>query len=95
MGTILLLFSAILFGLEPIIAKPILAINDPMQVQFMRYFIAVIFLSPLLITNSLITKLTKKQILSSLLLGIVGMGIASPLFYPRIKINYGTKRNSY
>lgn len=82
------MLAAILYGLEPVIAKPILERNDPMQVQFMRYSIAAILLLPFLLTKQ-IRKLTKKQILNILLLGFLGMGLASPLFYLGLKLTTG------
>lgn len=87
-GTFFLLCVAILYGLEPIVAKLILERNDPMQVQFMRYSIAAILLLPLLFTKP-IKRLTKKQIFHILLLGFLGMGIASPLFYLGLKLTTG------
>ncbi len=88
-GTILLIFSAILYGLEPVIAKSLLREYAPMEVQFMRYIIAIVLLSPFLFIGKSFKRLTKKQIFSIILLGFLGMGIASPLFYAGLKQTSG------
>lgn len=84
LGTIFLLCTATLGGLEPIVAKLILENNEPMQVQFMRLSIAAVLLLPFLFTKPL-RRLTKKQVFQIILLGFLGTGVASSLYYFGLK----------
>lgn len=90
LGTIFLMLAAMLYGLEPVVAKSILAHNNFMQVQFMRCGIAAILLLPFLMKQSQgLAKIKKRQIFNILLLGFLGMGLASSLFYFGLKLTTG------
>jgi len=87
LGALLMLVTAVLYGLEPMMAKSVLQDSGALDVQFIRCVIAAVFLVPFLAFEKI--KLKKGSLKNAAILGFIGMGIASTLYYLGLKLTGG------
>jgi drug/metabolite transporter (DMT)-like permease len=87
LGTLLMLVTAVLYGLEPILAKAVLQDSGALDVQFIRCAIAAVLLVPFLAFEKI--NLKKGSLRNAAILGFIGMGIASTLYYLGLKLTGG------